>query len=166
MPNSTKKERKLNMKKFRDWPWGLLALAFAAGAAGIIGTALAMNVTDQAGFCGSCHSMSEAALTHKQSVHAKLTCNECHAPDNIAAKIPFKTKEGIRDIFSTVTSTIPEMIHPGEETLGVVQANCQRCHEAGIQTVNMTSKAHCTDCHRHVPHTPKLPIAERSAADE
>ena len=37
-----------------------------------IGAAVAMNTTDQAMFCGSCHSMSEAALTHKRSVHAEL----------------------------------------------------------------------------------------------
>jgi len=165
MPISVKMKQKMAMKKKRGMPWGLLALAFAAGASSIIGTAVAMNTTDQAGFCGSCHSMAEAALTHKQSLHAKFACNECHAPHNIAAKIPFKTKEGARDIFATVAKTIPDMIHPGEETREVVQANCLRCHEAGIQTVNMTSKTHCTDCHRHVPHTPKLPIAKRSAAD-
>lgn len=165
MPVSTERERKLNMKKSGGWPWRLLLLSFAAGAASIIGTALAMTTTDQAGFCGRCHAMSEAALTHQQSVHAKLACNECHAPHNIAAKIPFKTKEGTRDIFATVTKTIPDLIHPGDETREVVQVNCRRCHEAGIQSVNMQAKTHCTDCHRHVPHTPKLPIAKRSAAD-
>jgi cytochrome c nitrite reductase small subunit len=165
MPISAKMKQKMAMKKKRGWPWGLLALAFVAGAASIIGSAVAMNTTDQAGFCGSCHSMTEAALTHKQSVHAKFACNECHAPHNLVTKIPFKAKEGTRDFFVTTTKTIPDLIHPGEETREVVQTNCLRCHEAGIQTVNMTSKTHCTDCHRHVPHTPKLPISKRSAAD-
>ncbi|RJP91520.1 MAG: 7-cyano-7-deazaguanine reductase [Desulfobacteraceae bacterium] len=157
--------KELQLKKARRRSWWLMLLAFSAGAASIIGVAFAMTTTDKAGFCGSCHAMSEAALTHKSSVHAKLACNECHAPHNLVKKIPFKTKEGARDIFSTATSTIPDLIHPGGETLEVVQVNCRRCHEAGIQTVNMEAKAHCTDCHRHVPHSPKLPIAKRSAAD-
>ncbi len=66
-----------------------------------------MTATDQALFCGSCHSMSEAALTHKRSPHAKFACNECHAPHNLAAKLPFKAKEGARDIYSTTLGTIP-----------------------------------------------------------
>jgi cytochrome c nitrite reductase small subunit len=67
--------------------------------------------------------MSEAALTHKRSVHAELACNECHAPHNLIAKIPFKTKEGTRDILATVTKSIPDLIHPGEETKEVTQEN-------------------------------------------
>lgn len=167
MPVSAKMKmrKELKLKKARRRSWWLALLAFAAGAASIIGTALAMTTTDQARFCGSCHSMSEAALTHKSSVHAKLACNECHAPHNLVKKIPFKTREGTRDIFETVTSTVPDLIHPGDETLAVVQENCRRCHSATTQTVNMQAKAHCTDCHRHVPHSPKLPIAKRSAAD-
>ncbi|NCC04496.1 MAG: 7-cyano-7-deazaguanine reductase [Proteobacteria bacterium] len=130
-----------------------------------IGAAVAMNTTDQAMFCGSCHSMSEAALTHKRSVHAELACNECHAPHNLVAKIPFKAKEGTRDILATVTSNIPDLIHPGDDTKAVTQDNCQRCHSATTSTVVMQSKKFCTDCHRHVPHTPKIPVAKRSAAD-
>lgn len=109
--------------------------------------------------------MAEAALTHKTSVHAELACNECHAPHNLAAKIPFKTKEGTRDVLATATKSIPDLIHPGEETKDVTQANCQRCHSATTSTVIMQSKEFCTDCHRHVPHSPKIPVAKRSAAD-
>ena len=139
--------------------------AVMVGAGITIGSSLAMTVTDQAGFCGGCHSMSEAALTHSKSLHAKLACNECHAPYSLPAKIPFKTKEGIRDVYATVSGSIPDLIHAGAETREVVQANCLRCHGAVIERVNMTVKDHCTDCHRHVPHTPKIPVAKRSAAD-
>lgn len=61
----------------------VLAVVLVAGAAG----AYSMQATDQAAFCGSCHVMSEVAWTHKQSAHAKLACNECHAPSDLAAKI-------------------------------------------------------------------------------
>ncbi len=146
-------------------PWRIMLMAALAGVAVTVGAALAMTATDQALFCGSCHSMSEAALTHKRSPHAKFACNECHAPHNLAAKLPFKAKEGARDIYSTTLGTIPDLIHPGGETKDVVQANCRRCHVATTMTVSMETKKYCTDCHRHVPHTPKLPIARRSAAD-
>ncbi|MDO9582564.1 MAG: NapC/NirT family cytochrome c [Desulfomicrobium sp.] len=145
--------------------WRLALLPAIAGIVITVGVALAMTTTDQASFCGSCHSMAEAALTHKTSVHAKLACNDCHAPHNLAAKIPFKTKEGARDILATATKSIPDLIHPGEETKDVTQANCQRCHDATTSTVIMQSKQFCTDCHRHVPHSPKIPVAKRSAAD-
>ncbi len=136
-----------------------------AGMVLLVGAALAMHGTDQAPFCGACHSMAEAALTHKRSVHAELACNECHAPHNLVAKLPFKSKEGLRDIWATATSSVPDLIHPGGDTRRVTQENCQRCHGATTSTVIMQSKEFCTDCHRHVPHSPKIPVAKRSAAD-
>ncbi|MFZ5573196.1 MAG: cytochrome c3 family protein [Thermodesulfobacteriota bacterium] len=145
--------------------WGVIFLALIAGAGITIGSSLAMTTTDQPGFCGGCHSMSEAMLTHSKSLHAKLSCNECHAPHNLAAKIPFKTKEGLRDIAATATSSIPDLIHAGVETRAVVRENCRRCHGAVFEGVNMTAKPYCTDCHRHVPHTLRIPVAKRSAAD-
>lgn len=146
----------------RIWRYTLPAIAL--GVVLTVSAAVAMTTTDKAMFCGGCHSMSEAALTHKQSVHAELACNECHAPHDILAKIPFKTKEGVRDIWATASKSIPDLIHPGEETKDVTQANCVRCHSATTGTV-MQSKTYCTDCHRHVPHSPKKPISKRSAAD-
>jgi len=142
-----------------------LFLPLLAGVVLTVGAAVAMTTTDQAVFCGSCHSMAEAALTHRQSIHAALACNDCHAPHNLLAKIPFKAREGTRDIVATVTGSIPDLIHSGKETRRVTQANCRRCHSATVATVAMQSKEYCTDCHRHVPHSPKLPIAMRSAAD-
>ncbi len=139
--------------------------ALIAGAGIVIGSSYAMTITDRSGFCGSCHSMSETALTYSKSLHAKLACNECHAPHNLAAKIPFKTKEAMRDVTATITKNVPDLIHAGAETRNVVQKNCLRCHGAVIESVNMTAKPYCTDCHRNVPHTPKMPIAKRSAAD-
>ena len=142
-----------------------LFLPLMAGVVLTVGAAVAMTTTDKAVFCGSCHSMAEAALTHRQSIHAALACNDCHAPHNLIAKIPFKAREGTRDIVATVTSAIPDLIHPGKETKAVIQANCRRCHSATTASVVMQGKEYCTDCHRHVPHSPKLPIAMRSAAD-
>ncbi len=152
--------------KFKgDGSWRFVLLPVAAGVVITVAASFAMTVTDSARFCGSCHSMSEAALTHSRSVHASLACNECHAPHSLISKIPFKTQEGMRDIYKTATSNVPDLIHPGEDTLAAVQKNCLRCHGAVIKEVNMLSKPHCTDCHRHVPHSPKIPVSKRSAAD-
>ena len=142
-----------------------LFLPLIAGVVLTVGVAIAMTATDQAMFCGSCHSMDAAELTHSRSVHAALACNDCHAPHNLLAKIPFKAKEGTRDVVATLTSSVPDLIHPGEETRQVIQGNCRRCHSATTTGVVMQSKAYCTDCHRHVPHSSKLPVAMRSAAD-
>lgn len=135
-----------------------------AGVVLTISVALSITFTDQAIFCGSCHAMNEAVLTHSQSVHAQEACNECHIPHDITM-LPFKAKIGLNDIFVNFTKTIPDMIHPGQATKRVTQANCERCHGATTSTVTMQSKEFCTDCHRHVPHTPKKPVAYRSAAD-
>lgn len=152
-------------KKDNGRGWRYVLPPVLAGVALTVGVAMAMTATDQARFCGACHSMSEAALTHKRSVHAEFACNECHAPHNLVVKIPFKARIGTHDILTTVTSSVPDLIHPGGETKDVTQANCLRCHQATTSTVNMQSKKFCTDCHRHVPHTPKIPVAKRSAAD-
>lgn len=145
--------------------WRVAVLAGLAGVALTFGAGLAMVSTDRAGFCGSCHAMSEAVLTHAQSVHAELSCNECHAPSNLMAKLPFKAAAGAKDVYANTLGSIPDLIHPQGNTLEVVQANCVRCHTATVMNVNMTSKDTCMSCHRHVPHTPKKPISTRKAAD-
>lgn len=155
----------LSWKKPGGVGWTFLLLPFIAGIVVVLATSVAMHATDTAGFCGSCHSMDEAALTHSTSVHAQFACNECHAPHNLILKIPFKTKEGARDVFQTVTKNVPDLIHPNEDTQTVIQNNCLRCHGSVISGVDMLSKDRCTDCHRHVPHSPKIPVAKRSAAD-
>ncbi len=143
----------------------MLLLTFVAGMIVMAGVGFAMNRTDQAAFCASCHVMSEAAWTHKMSIHADLACNECHTPHNIAQKLPFKTASGLHDITTNTFGSIADSIHATKDTKNVVQANCRRCHTATVQTVDMDVKPYCTDCHRSVPHNKKLPIDRRKAAD-
>lgn len=154
---------KKDAKTGRGWRFALPAMV--VGALLTVTFGVGMTTTDSAAFCGSCHAMAEAALTHKSSVHAQLSCNDCHAPHNMVARIPFKAKEGARDVWATVSGSIPDLIHPGGETKAITQANCLRCHGSTTSSVIMKSKQYCTDCHRHVPHSPKIPVAKRSAAD-
>ena len=93
--------------------WFAALLTFAAGMVAMVGIGLAVKGTDQAAFCANCHAMSEAAWTHKQSVHAQFDCNECHTPYAIAEKLPYKTAVGLNDIYVNTTDTIPNlMVHP------------------------------------------------------
>ena len=145
--------------------WGVLFLTFVVGMLAMAGAGFAFKQTDQATFCASCHVMSEAAWTHKNSVHAKLDCNECHTPYALGEKLPFKAATGLHDIRVDKFGTVVDVIHATKDTKDVVQANCRRCHYPTTMDVAMDVKAYCTDCHRTVPHNKKLPIDRRKAAD-
>ena len=145
--------------------WTLALLAFVAGMAAVVSVGLAVKGTDQATFCAGCHVMSEAAWTHKQSIHASLDCNECHTPHNLVEKLPFKTAVGTHDIYANSFTHIADVIHANPDTKNVIQENCRRCHVSTTMSVAMDVKPYCTDCHRAVPHNSKLPIDRRKAAD-
>jgi len=139
----------------------VLGVLLVAGIAG----AWAMQATDQAAFCGSCHSMDTSFWTFGKSGHAKLACNDCHAPQNLAAKIPFKAQAGTADVWATVSKNIPDVIHASKLHKDVIQANCVRCHQPTLETVAMDAKPWCVDCHRSVPHKSRTPISTRKVAD-
>lgn len=145
--------------------------AFAAGALAVAvllaGAVFAMKVTDSRPFCGSCHVMAEAAWTHKLSAHAKVACNECHAPADLAAKLPFKAAAGTHDIVVNTFGKPEDVIHAGLDTKAVVNANCKSCHTmTNVNTASLEAKQYCTDCHRNVRHMKAKPIAQREVADE
>ena len=145
--------------------WSLAVFAFVLGMIAVVGTGIAVKGTDQAAFCAKCHVMSEAAWTHKQSVHAQFDCNECHTPAFLPTKLPYKAKIGLNDIFVNTFGTVPDLIHTNQDMKDVIQANCRRCHVSTTMNVAMDSKPYCTDCHRSVPHNKKLPVDRRKAAD-
>ncbi len=146
--------------------WFLPALAFFAGIFVLAGTQFSISATDKPEFCGNCHVMSEAVWTHKQSVHAKQACNDCHLPHNsVAAMLPYKAKVGVNDIVVNTFMDVDDRIAATPEMKQVIKANCVRCHYSTVMDVNMDVKEYCTDCHRSVPHMNKLPIDRRKAAD-
>lgn len=138
----------------------------AVGVVLLAGAAAAMRMTDQRPFCASCHIMQEAALTHKLSTHSNLACNDCHAPLNLAAKLPFKAQEGIRDFVGNMAGNdvpIPVSLRTKE----VVNTNCKRCHSmTNMQVASMEAKPYCTDCHRSNAHMRQKPISTRTIAYE
>lgn len=150
-------------------PGSWLKVALGGVLAGVLligGAAFGMRFTDSRPFCASCHMMQTAAVTHKNSSHAGLACNECHAPASLVSKIPFKAKEGTRDFVSNLAGesiSIPVSL----ETKHVVNDNCKLCHFATNQNVaSMESKPYCVDCHRSVAHMRQKPVSTRMAANE
>ena len=147
-----------------------LKLVLGGAAIGVVALAtmsFGMRVSDSRPFCASCHIMQEAALTHKQSAHANIACNDCHAPHNLAAKLPFKAMAGTKDVYMNTLGTPGDLIHVGLDTKEVVNANCKACHTmTNIGVASMESKKYCTDCHRNVQHMRMKPISTRKVADE
>lgn len=151
----------------RTGPWLKVLLAGMVGGVLVVAAgAAAMRYTDARPFCSSCHVMQEAAITHKQSPHANLACNACHAPTNLLAKLPFKAKEGFRDFVANVQGQEAPLL-AGLETRDVVNANCRACHITTNKDIDsMAVKPYCVDCHRGVAHQKMKPVSARKVADE
>ena len=145
----------------------LILSGVVAGVLVLAGLGWAMHTTDARPFCSSCHVMTPEARAHKMSVHANLTCNECHAPAMLVSKLPFKAQEGLRDIFVNTAGSVPTPIIAGTATKDVVNANCKTCHTmTNMEVASMEAKPYCTDCHRGVAHMRMQPISTRMVADE
>ncbi len=148
-------------------PWlKTMLLGIAVGVGLFASAAVAMHYTDQRPFCGKCHVMAEASVTHKLSTHANQSCNSCHAPTNLISKIPFKAAEGLKDFTSNIQGK-DVALNISVRTKDVVNANCKSCHAmTNMGVASMESKPYCVDCHRNVAHMRQKPISTRMVADE
>lgn len=144
----------------------LLASGLVIGFILFIGVSAGMHISDHRPFCSQCHIMNQAAITHKMSSHAKLACNECHAPHNLVEKLPFKAFTGTKDIYLNMFGNLEEPIEAGDATTQVVNNNCKSCHTITNTLVSsMEAKGACTDCHRDIQHMRMKPISTRSVSD-
>lgn len=153
------------MEKPRSSPWLKVFLCGLLGGVVVFAVmSYAMVTTDSRPFCTTCHIMREAGVTHKLGTHADLTCNECHAPHNLLAKLPFKAKEGLRDFTANLSGRdVP--LGALVSTREVVKANCIACHtRSNVDVASMDVKPYCVDCHRNVAHMRKKPVSERMVA--
>lgn len=133
----------------------LLFIGVFIGVVLTAGSSAALHATDTDEFCSSCHVMSTAYNTFKDSTHAHLECNDCHAPsDSLTRKIIFKARAGFHDIYMNTFNAdeIPEVFHVTEASRQVINENCISCHQSTITNVAHDAKEDCSDCHRYVPH--------------
>ncbi len=145
---------------------GLIIAGLVAGVIFTVGSGIGMYISDQRPFCAGCHIMNESAVTHKISAHAALSCNECHAPHDLVAKLPFKAVTGTKDVYLNLFGKIDMPLEAGDKTRKVVNDNCKACHHmtnTGVSSMDV--KGLCTGCHRNVQHMKMKPVSTRSVGD-
>ncbi len=151
----------------RHGPWlKLVLVGIVIGVSTVATAAVMMRYTDNRPFCSSCHVMNRAAVTHKMSTHANVSCNSCHAPTNLLEKLPYKAAMAFKDVISNIQGKdVP--VHVSLSTMDVVNENCKSCHAmTNINVASMEAKNYCIDCHRSVAHMRQKPISKRMIADE
>jgi len=107
--------------------------------------------------CANCHVMDAAYENWFHAPHGgKTKCVDCHLPhDNIVTYWMTKSYLGMRDLYLFSTGQIPDAIRAKPMTQEIVQHNCVRCHESGIDVVvmgPMDNDRLCWACHRNVAH--------------
>lgn len=149
----------------RNHPWiKWLVGGIAAGVAFAWVFAWSLHATDQRQFCVSCHVMQEAAITHKLGTHANLSCNDCHAPHNLMAKLPFKAQAGVVDFVANMSGAdVPYPV--SQKNRDAINQNCIACHaRTNMNVASMDAKPYCVDCHRNIAHMRFQPVSSRTVA--
>jgi cytochrome c nitrite reductase small subunit len=145
-------------ERFKEMNNKLLLFVLLGALLGIIvyaSTVTAIKATDTGEFCSSCHVMGTVYEAFTNSPHARLDCNDCHAPtDNVVNKMMFKARAGIGHIYMNTigASQIPDVLHATDDSVDVINQNCISCHQYTLENVAHDSKGTCNDCHRQVPH--------------
>lgn len=132
----------------------------------LLGTAAGMGVviarisnvvsylSDSPETCMNCHVMTDAYATWKRGSHARVAvCNDCHVPhNNPVAKMAFKGMDGTRHSYVFTMRKEPQVLKLSHGAVGVVQANCLRCHSDRLTMVRLaeTSERTCWDCHSSI----------------
>lgn len=141
--------------------WITAIVGIFVGILLMVGGTKTMGYTDSAEFCSSCHIMNAVVESAAESSHAKLSCNDCHLPqDNKVVKLVDKARVGMGHIYyNTIASdSIPDVLHATEWTINTINDNCISCHEHIVSNdKDLAAAAHdvkenCTDCHRSTPH--------------
>ncbi|OIJ14698.1 nitrate reductase [Anaerobacillus alkalilacustris] len=146
------------IKRFKEMNNKALLFVLLGVLIGVVvyaGSVTAIKATDTGEFCSSCHVMDTVYEAFTNSPHARLDCNDCHAPtDSIVEKMVFKAKAGLGHIYMNTigASKIPDVLHATEDSVDVINKNCISCHSYTIENVSHDSKGTCIDCHRQVPH--------------
>jgi cytochrome c nitrite reductase small subunit len=124
---------------------GLFAFILVAG--------VGLKITENPGFCASCHVMKDVYNSWSHSAHRSITnCNTCHTPHNLLTKIPYKALAGSKHIFMNTFADIPTNFQATESSKKIIQSNCVNCHKNLVHNLNKDEGRYCFDCHRNTPH--------------
>jgi cytochrome c nitrite reductase small subunit len=93
----------------------------------------------------------------KASHRSVAVCNDCHVPAGLLGKYATKAQNGFWHSFYFTTQTFHEPIRATNQSRGIAEANCRRCHEA--VALGMGAPSHegprglsCIRCHSSVGH--------------
>jgi len=78
-------------------------------------------------FCGSCHEMKSRHAAWQSSLHAEVTCADCHSGRGIGGWARAKV-DGMRELWVHFTADSFDHIQLTEHQVPVVNENCRRCH--------------------------------------
>ena len=136
----------------------------AAGMACIVllgGSMVAIEATNQSGFCGTtCHEMDPMYTSWQHSGHKNVGCAECHEKPGLEGTIRSKA-QGTQELFLHVTGQVPDPI----KMENPADVNCYTCHQDKIMNTDLaaanknphTAKhfengMNCLSCHSGVVH--------------
>lgn len=148
---------------WKMYVWGIASILTGVGAFLFYVSRAHSYLSDDPETCINCHLMAPQYATWQHSAHREVAvCNDCHVPhDNVFNKYFFKAQDGLRHATIFTLRAEPQVIRIKEAGVGVVQANCIRCHSTTNErvgtTVSYDNTLHgdgrlCWDCHREVPH--------------
>lgn len=139
-------------KKTRRWgKIGLVLLGLLAFAA--VASFATVRMTEPSEFCARCHVMKPMYETVFHSAHREVTCNDCHTPqDNYLKKVVYKGVSGIWDAYVFFTGQSPQVFSTKPRSKDIIQANCIRCHEGIVASIETRGGKKCFECHRYTPH--------------
>lgn len=136
---------------------------FAAGSAGLVGTAVlggligmfggaagytahyakaTSYLSDDPRACVNCHIMNEQFNGWSSSPHhARAVCNDCHVPhDSIVGKYYVKAEHGYRHSKGFTFQDFHEPIQMTESSRKVVVDNCVRCHDSMTHEIRTAAR--------------------------
>ncbi|MBP2018738.1 cytochrome c nitrite reductase small subunit [Symbiobacterium terraclitae] len=120
----------------------VVVIALLAGPAALTASGL------EPAACATCHSMAEFRDTHAESLHASVSCSECHLPHG-AAGLPKKYEKGFKHVWATVTGEADIQLKPEDEQ--ILLDNCIACH-VNTEHVSVPENRSCLNCHYDDPH--------------
>jgi len=127
---------------------GLYTFAYAKGYS---------YLTNDPKACAHCHVMQDYYTAWVNSSHSAVaTCNDCHAPHNIAGKYAIKATNGFFHSLAFTTGRYPDNIEIKGYNRRVTEETCKTCHAeltSSILGVHGGKDISCTSCHFNVGHS-------------